>query len=116
MFRTVETEVARASKAWWTSGTSLKLAEASRSYRRSIHKSTNSFLFMTPNRQFRYFIIITMILTTTHDSTFGRVLKLRLWKKTDAIKLDYESYGLSEPQVDTGPDVPAFVFLAPTFR
>jgi hypothetical protein len=66
---------------------------------------------MTPNRQFRYFIIITMILTTTHDSPFVRVLKLRLWKKTDAIKLDYESYGLSEPQVDTGPDVPAFVFL-----
>ena len=31
-------------------------------------KSRNSFLFMTENRQFDYFIIISMILTGSHDS------------------------------------------------
>src|SRR5262252_4798124 len=35
--------------------------------RRSIHKSTDSSLFMTENRQFDHFIILTMILTAAHD-------------------------------------------------
>jgi hypothetical protein len=41
-----------------------------------------------------------------------RVLKLKLWNKNAAIKLDYESYGLTEPDVQTGPDVPALIFPA----
>jgi hypothetical protein len=32
------------------------------------HKSINSLLFITENRQFRKFIIITMILTSPYDS------------------------------------------------
>jgi hypothetical protein len=51
MVRTVEPKVARASKALW-------------------RQRTNSLPFMTENRQFSHFIIITMILTTTHDSQF----------------------------------------------
>src|SRR5881227_1064003 len=45
--------------------------EAAGSSRRSIHKSTNSLLFMTNNRRFLHCIIITMILTTTHDSAIS---------------------------------------------
>jgi hypothetical protein len=38
------------------------------------------------------------------------VLKLKLWNKSDAIKLDYESYGLTDGgQMEAGPDVPAFI-------
>jgi hypothetical protein len=33
-----------------------------------LHKSINSLLFITENRQFHKFIIITMILTSPHDS------------------------------------------------
>jgi len=46
----------------------VKCAEASGSSRHSIHKGTNALLFMTENRQFHHFIIITMILTAAHDS------------------------------------------------
>src|SRR5260221_12544670 len=44
------------------------LVEASSSSRRSIHKSTTSLPFMPENRQFGHFIMITMIVTATHDS------------------------------------------------
>jgi hypothetical protein len=49
-----------------------EVARASTSSRRSIHNGTTSLLFMTENRQFHSFIIITMILIVTHDSAIRR--------------------------------------------
>lgn len=45
------------------------------------------------------------------DGKIDRVLKLKFWNKNEAIRLDYERHGQTEPQGETGPDVPAFVFL-----
>src|ERR1700689_1244465 len=48
---------------------------------RGFHKSINSLLFMTDNRQFHKFIIITIILTSPHDSAirWEEVLRV-LWE------------------------------------
>lgn len=45
------------------------------------------------------------------DGKVDRVFKLRFWSKIEASRLDYERLGLTEPQMEHGPDVPAFVFL-----
>src|SRR5208282_2149237 len=44
------------------------LPNLNRMRHQSFHKSINSLLFITENRQFHKFIIITMILTSAHDS------------------------------------------------
>src|SRR5216684_3223019 len=44
------------------------LPNLNRMRHQGFHKSINSLLFITENRQFHKFIIITMILTPPHDS------------------------------------------------
>jgi hypothetical protein len=44
------------------------LPNLNRMRHQGFHKSLNSLLFITENRQFHKFIIITMILTSPHDS------------------------------------------------
>src|SRR5258706_14108319 len=44
------------------------LPNLNRMRHQDFHKSINSLLFITENRQFHKFIIITMILTSPHDS------------------------------------------------
>jgi hypothetical protein len=46
----------------------VSLAEFESHEASGFHKSINSLLFITENRQFHKFIIITMILTSPHDS------------------------------------------------
>lgn len=45
------------------------------------------------------------------DRIIDRVFKVRFWPKTEAIKLDYEAYGLTKPKDPNEgmPDVPAFI-------
>ena len=44
------------------------------------------------------------------DGIIDEVLKLKFWNKNDAIKLDYEAYGLTDGEGgEKAPDVPAFI-------
>ena len=54
-------------------------------------------------------IEVVMKKRTSGDGEVDCVLKLKLWNKNDAIKVDYESYRMTDGgQVEAGPDVPAF--------
>ncbi len=45
------------------------------------------------------------------DGVIDRVLKVKLWNKNDATRLDYEAHGLTKPKDPNEglPDVPAFI-------
>ena len=54
---------------------------------------------------------VVMKNATAGDGKIDRVLKLKFWNKNDALRLDYERLGQTEPSGEQGPDVPAFIFL-----